>query len=93
MAAKETSTFTQRNIAKRLSMWAVVVVAVLMIPFLTNAPWTGSDFVFAAIVLSVCATMYELVTRNMSNGKYRVIVGAGVLFFIFLVIGWAASGP
>lgn len=84
---------TQRNIAKRLSMWAIVVAAILPIPLLANAPWTAGDFVFAAVVLSACATVYELATKNMNNAKRRAAVGAAVLFFIFLVIGWAAAGP
>lgn len=83
----------QRNVIKRLGVWAVVVAAVLMIPLLTNAPWTGSDFVFAGIVLSACATVYELATKNMSDFKQRAAVAAAVLFFIFLVMGWAAAGP
>lgn len=93
METKVTTTTTQRNIPKRLSVWAMIVVAILMIPLLTKAPWTGSDYVFAGIVLSLCAITYEMITRNMSNPKQRAAVGTGVLFFIFMVIGWAASGP
>lgn len=83
----------KRNVPLRLCIWAVVIAGVLLIPYLANAPWTGSDFVFAAIVLSGCAIAYELITRNMTQAKDRALVGASVLFFIFLVIGWAASGP
>lgn len=93
MEAKDTNTTTQRNITKRLSLWAVVVAAILMIPLLANAPWTGGDFVFGTVVLFGLAIVYELATRNMSNIKYRAAVGAGVLFVIFLVIAWAATGP
>lgn len=82
-----------RNIIKRLSVWAVVVVAILMIPFVANAPWTGSDFVFAGVVLFVLATIYELATRNMTNPKHRAIVAAIVLFMLVLVQAWAAAGP
>ena len=84
---------TQGNIIKRLSVWAAVVVAILMVPLLTNAPWTGSDYIFAGIVLSACATTYVLSTRKMSSIKHRAAVGAAILLFILLVMGWAATGP
>jgi len=83
----------QSTTAKRLCIWATVVALVLMIPLLTNAPWTGSDYIFAGIVLSICATVYVFATRNSNNVKRKAVVGAGVLFFIFLVMGWAATGP
>jgi hypothetical protein len=93
MATKTTNAVTPRNIPKRLGVWALVIAAVLMIPLATNAPWTGSDFVFGAVVLFILATVYELVTRNMSDYKHRAAVGAAVLLVIALIIGWAATGP
>ena len=83
----------QRNIAKRLGVWAVVIAAVLMIPLLGNAPWTAFDFVFGGIVLSASALVYELATRNMGNKKHRIAVGVAVLAAIALVMVWAAAGP
>ena len=82
-----------KNIKKRLSVWIFVVAAILMIPFSAKAPWTGSDFVFASIVLLGCATAYELITKNMQNKIHRIAVAIAVLFLIALVIAWAASGP
>ena len=81
------------NTLKRLALWLLVVGMVLLIPFISNAPWTGSDYVFAGIVLSVCATIYVFSTRNPSSIKRKVVIGFCIAFFIFLVIGWAASGP
>ncbi|MBA3633450.1 MAG: hypothetical protein H0W58_11695 [Acidobacteria bacterium] len=83
----------QRNITKRLSVWAAIVAAVLMIPLLAKAPWSAGDFVFGAVVLFASATVYELATRNMSNKKHRIAVGVAVLAAIALVIVWAATGP
>jgi uncharacterized membrane protein YiaA len=77
----------------RLCSWAIVVGIILLIPLLSNAPWTVSDYVFSGLVLSVCALGYVFSTKNSNNGKRKVAIGAGILFFIFLVIGWAASGP
>jgi uncharacterized membrane protein YfhO len=81
------------NTKKRLTIWAVVVIAILMIPFLTNAPWTGSDYVFAGIVLFILATAYELITKNLKNKLHHVFVGGAILLIIVLIIGWAATGP
>jgi uncharacterized membrane protein YfhO len=81
------------NTKKRLGIWAIVVMAILMIPFLTNAPWTGSDYIFAGVVLFVLATAYELITRNLKNKFHHVLVGGAILLIIVLIIGWAATGP
>jgi hypothetical protein len=83
----------QRNIRKRLLVWAVVVAAILMIPLLANAPWTALDFIFGAVVLSASATVYELATRNMRHKKHRIAAGIAVLAAIGLVMVWAAAGP
>jgi hypothetical protein len=93
MATKENVNSFNRNLPQRLIVWALAITAVLLIPYLTKAPWTGSDYVFAGIVLSACAGVYELATKNMSHLKHRLVIGLAILFFIFLVIGWAASGP
>jgi hypothetical protein len=84
---------TQRNVLQRMAVWVALIAAVLLVPFVTKAPWTGSDYIFAGTVLLVCATVYELATKNLSSLKHRLVIGAAILFFIFLVIGWAASGP
>ena len=79
--------------ARRLSVWAIVVAALLMIPLLANAPWTRGDFVFGAIALFGAATVYELVTPHMSDKRHRIAVGVAVLVAIALGIAWGASGP
>lgn len=93
METNVTKPTIQKNVAKRLCIWALIIITVLLVPLLANAPWTVGDFIFAAAVLSLCATVYELATRNTTSIKQRLVVGAAVLFFIFLVIGWAAAGP
>jgi 4-hydroxybenzoate polyprenyltransferase len=81
------------NSLKKISIWAVVISGVLMIPFLTNAPWTKGDYIFAGIVLSALATIYELVTKKMRSTKQKLVVAAILLGVIVLIIGWAATGP
>jgi hypothetical protein len=93
MQTNAASSNSKANTLKRLALWEVVVVLILLIPFLSNAPWTGSDYVFAGIVLTLCATVYVYTTQDSNNAKRKLAVGAGVLIFICAVIGWAASGP
>ncbi len=81
-----------RNITKRLSVWAVLVAAVLTIPLFFQWPWTPGDFVFGAVVLFGFATVYELVTRNMKDSKHRMIAGAIVFAILAFVWVGAATG-
>lgn len=85
------TTKMKTNTVRRLTVWAAVVAAVLMIPFVTKAPWTGSDYVFAGIVLYGCAAAYELATKNMSNRMHRVAVGVAVAMVVLLIWAWAVA--
>lgn len=81
------------HLSKRMKGWAVVIAFILMIPLVARAPWTFSDFVFAAVALFSFAILYELATKNMNKALHKAAVGITVLFAIFLLIGWAAAGP
>lgn len=83
---------TNRNITKRLSVWAILVALILMIPLFANAPWTPGDFVFAAILLFGSAFVYEFATRNMINKNKRIVVGVVVLGVLLFVWAGAATG-
>lgn len=87
------NTTPSKNLNKRLSMWAVVVAAILMIPLVAKFPWTIFDFILAGIVLFGSATTYELATRKMTNKTHRIIVAIAVFAFLVLVQAWAAAGP
>jgi hypothetical protein len=80
-----------KNIVKKVSIRAIVIVAILLIPVVFRFPWTGSDFVFAGAVLSGCAGMYEFLTRNMNTAPSKMVVAVAILFFIILILGWAAA--
>ena len=82
-----------KNIVKRLGVWAGIVAAILMIPLLTNAPWTTGDFVFAGVVLFGAASAYEFATRNVADKHRRMAVAAAVLFVVMLIWAWAVGGP
>ncbi len=81
-----------RNTRKRLTVWAIIVGAILMIPLVTRAPWTTGDFIFGAVVLFGCATVYELTTRNMCNKNHRIAVGVIVATTLVCIWGLAVSG-
>jgi Kef-type K+ transport system membrane component KefB len=78
---------------KRVSVWALVVAAVLMIPYLGKFPWTTGDFVFAGAVLFSAATTYEVITSQLKNRNHRIAVGLAVAMVVILIWGWAVGGP
>jgi polyferredoxin len=74
-----------RNIRKRLGLWAVIVLVVLLIPLAARWPWTWNDYCFGAVMLFGSAVTYELATRK-SDKKRRIAVGA--LVFMCLASFW-----
>lgn len=83
----------RKKLTQRLGIWAIIVAGILMIPYITNAPWTTYDFVFAGIVLYILAIFFELITINMKSSRSRFFVGTVILMLIVLILGWAATGP
>ena len=81
----------QKDIQKRLSVWAALVAAVLMIPLVGRFPWTIGDYVFACVVLFGAATAYELTTKNMANRNHRLLVGAAAVVMVMLIWVWAVA--
>ncbi|MBI5467460.1 MAG: hypothetical protein HY975_04620 [Candidatus Kerfeldbacteria bacterium] len=82
---------------QRLSIWAAVVVFLLLIPlvamqFTTQVDWNLSDFVFMGILLFGAALTYELVARRMNDYAYRTAVALAVLSSLMLVWINAAVG-
>lgn len=79
------------TVIKRIGVWALVVAGVLMIPLLSNAPWTGRDFVLAGAVLYGAAVVYETIAHHMSTRMGRVVVGMAVLFAVIAIWAWAVA--
>jgi hypothetical protein len=80
------------SIARRLGVWALIVAAVLIIPLLGNWPWTGSDFVFGAVLLFGSATVYELATRNLKDNSRRFAIAFAVVIVLAFIWVGAATG-
>lgn len=89
MKARKSEAIVPKQTTKRLVLWAVLVAAILMIPFVANAPWTSTDFIFAGTVLFGAAAGYELATRNMKNPSQCLILGAGVMTLVIFI--WALA--
>ncbi len=82
---------TRKNIKKRLGIWAVIVAAVLLIPFVSRAPWSLGDYILAGVVLFGAASIYEFATKNAVDKKYRIIVALVILGFLMLFQAWAVA--
>lgn len=61
----------------RLIGWAVPV-ALLLIPWLGNWPWTASDFIFAAVMFGIVGGTFELAVRASGNASYRLGAAAAL---------------
>jgi len=79
---------------KRLAVWALVIVTLLMIPlvamqFTNEVNWDVSDFAIMGSVLLAIALIYELVARRSEKTVYRTAMGIGLLgaFLLFWVNG------
>jgi hypothetical protein len=70
---------------KRLSVWAIIIALVLMIPLVANWPWTAFDFVFASILFFGAAFAYEMVARIGDSTTYRLAVGLAVAAGVLLI--------
>ena len=70
---------------KRLSIWALVVALILLIPVVGQWPWTLSDYVFAGILLFGVGVAYEFITRRATTTQYRIAVGLGVVTTLLLI--------
>jgi len=80
----------RQNITRRLILWAVVVVLILLIPlvamqFTSEVNWTLSDFVFAGLLLFGTGLTYELVARKAGGIAYRAAVGVALAAGFLLV--------
>lgn len=79
-----------QNLTKRLSLWAVVVTLVVMIPlvamqFSDDVAWTPFDFAFAGLLLYGAGLTYELIARKTGSFSRRTAVGVSIAAVVILV--------
>lgn len=79
---------TRRRIPARAAAWAAAGF-LLLLPLVAGAPWTASDFVFAAVLLFVPLGIFELVARKTADAAYRTAAGMALLaaMLIFWISG------
>lgn len=92
---RENITFIiMQNITKRLTVWAVVITFILMIPlvamqFTNEVNWDLTDFVVMGSILFGVGIAYELVARRSEKTVYRLAFSVGLVtaFLLFWVNG------
>ncbi len=50
----------------------------LLLPLIANAPWTASDYVFAAVLIGGVGGLFELAVRNSRSPAHRAAVGVAL---------------
>lgn len=81
---------------KRITILALGAVALLLLPaiamqFTTEVNWTSSDFIFAAIFLTIAATAFEVTMRLSKNHSQQITFGAMVTFGFVLLWAFLAT--
>ena len=75
-----------RGIPWRVIGWGTAAF-LLLLPLVTNAPWTLSDYIFAGVLFAAVGGVFELAVRLSRNHSYRAAV-AFALAAAFLIV-WA----
>lgn len=78
--------------SKRLLIIVLIVITILLIPFISmqfsnEVNWSGFDFLVMGILLLGTGLAIEIVLRNVSSFKNRIILCSVILAVLFLV--WA----
>jgi hypothetical protein len=85
------------TLTQSITRLALVTAFLLLIPlvamqFTQEVNWTGSDFVFAGVVLFGAGLAFILIARKWNNTTYRLAVGVAVVAGFLLVWANAAVG-
>ena len=90
-----------QNTKKRLTIWATIVVIILMIPlvamqFTQEIRWNLLDFIIMGVVLFGIGLAYELIAKKSQKTVYRVafvigFLGAFLLFWVNGAVGIIGS--
>jgi len=73
--------------------WRIIgwggAAAALLVPLIANAPWSLSDYIFAAAVVAIVGGTFELAMRKSGNAWYRsgVAVALPTAFLLVWING------
>ena len=74
MAKEAQSGGGRRGLPWRIVGWGLAAL-LLLLPLVTNAPWTLSDYIFMAVLFGFVGGLFELTVRMSRNYAYRAGVG------------------
>lgn len=79
----------------RIIGW-VMAVFLLLLPLITNAPWTLSDYIFMGALFAIVGGLFELTVRMSQNIPYRAgvalaLLGAFLVIWVNLAVGIVGS--
>jgi len=83
MAAK-TEHGGRRGGGWRIAGWGTAGLA-LLLPWVTGAPWTASDFVVMGVLLGAAGLLVELAAAASGSLAYRAGAGAAVVAAVLLI--------
>ena len=94
--AKDAENMTRRGgIPWRVLGWGTAAL-LLLLPYVADAPWTASDFVFAAVMIGSVGLAFELIVHKSSSVTYRAgavlaVVGAFLTVWVNGAVGMIGS--
>jgi hypothetical protein len=68
----------------RIIGWGTAVL-VLLLPLITNAPWTLSDYIFMGALFAIVGGLFELTVRVSQNLSYRAGVALALLGILLVI--------
>lgn len=68
--AKEAGLTGRGRFPWRMVGWSIPVL-LLLLPYVAGAPWTASDYVFAAVLFGSVGLAFELIVRKSGSLAYR----------------------
>jgi hypothetical protein len=85
MAKDAVNDGAHRGIPWRILGWSTAAL-LLLLPWVTGAPWTGSDYVLAAVLFGSVGLGFELIVRKSGDLSYRF--GAALMVIAAFLTIW-----
>ena len=88
MASRADNGGKKGGIPWRIIGWGTAAF-LLILPYIAGAPWTGSDYVFAAVMFGIVGGLIELAARTSRNFYYRAgaLVAVAASFLLVWING------